>query len=71
MASRAACEQLRRGSRRGASSAIAPETGKVSSRSLRGANFPRYNYRAVRHIYARGNQIARNYSIPLSAKSAN
>lgn len=48
------------------------QTGEVfSSRSLRGANCPRYNYSAARHIYARGNQIARYYSIPLSAKSAN
>lgn len=35
------------------------EIGEVSSlQSLRGANSPRYNYSAARHIYARGNQIA-------------
>lgn len=56
----------------GASAEHSAQTGEVfSSRSLRGANCPRYNYCAARHIYASGNQIARYYSIPLSAKSAN
>lgn len=48
-----------------------PARRVIAFMSLRGANFPRYNYGAVGYIYACGNQIAQNYSIPLSAKSAN